>query len=120
MVLVDGLLGGGERTLEGLDGEVRRQSAGGLATVHGTAGEREADTHLACRADDRAGQVAGAPRVDVVVVHGGGDSAAGHHGEEPWAAARAIGSSIRAHVGYSATSQLNRLWSVARPRVIHW
>jgi hypothetical protein len=39
---------------------------------------------------------------------------------EPWAAARTIGSSMRAQVGYSATSQLKRLWSVARPRVIHW
>ncbi len=39
---------------------------------------------------------------------------------EPWVAAVSIAASIRAHVGYSATSQLKRLWSVARPRVIHW
>lgn len=39
---------------------------------------------------------------------------------EPWAAARAIGSSMRAQVGYRATSQSKRLWSVASPRVIHW
>lgn len=99
MVLVDGRLGGGEGTFEGLDGEVRRQPAVLLAAVHGAAGEGEADAHLAGGPDDGAGQVAGAPREDVVVVHGGGDTAAGHHGEEPCAAADTIRSSMRAQVG---------------------
>ena len=49
VVLVDGRLGGGERALEGLDGEVRRQAAVLLAAVHRAAGEGEADAHLARR-----------------------------------------------------------------------
>lgn len=81
MVLVDGLLGGRERTLEGLDREVRRQAAVLLGAVHGATGEREADTHVGGGPDDGAGQVAGALRVHVVVVHRGGHTAAGHHRE---------------------------------------
>lgn len=81
VVPVDRLLGGGQRPFEGLDGEVRRQAAVRLAPVHGAPGEGEAYAHLGGGPDDGAGQVAGAPREDVVVVRGGGDAAAGHHAQ---------------------------------------
>lgn len=81
MVALDRRLGVGERAFEGLDGVVRGQAAVLLAAVHRTAGEGEADAHLGRGADDRAGEVAGALGEDVVVVHGGGDAALGHHRE---------------------------------------
>src|SRR5690606_21262637 len=68
----DGLLGGGEGLVEGHDGEVGGQAAVLFAAVHGAPGEGEAHTHVTGGGDDRAGQVAGAAREDVVVVHGGG------------------------------------------------
>lgn len=79
MVLLHRLLGRGERALGGLHGEVRRQAAVLLAAVHGAAGEGEAHTHVGGGTDDGPGQVTGVHRVHVVVVHGGGDTAAGHH-----------------------------------------
>lgn len=39
---------------------------------------------------------------------------------EPWAAGRTVLSSIVAQIPYRPLSQSNRLWSVNRPRVIHW
>lgn len=81
VVGVHGRGGGFERGVEGLHREVRRESAVALAAVHGASGEREPYARVAGGADDRPGQVAGAPGEDVVVVHRRGDTAARHHRE---------------------------------------
>ncbi len=79
VVLPHGRLRGTQRLLGALDGEVRGQPAVRGPEVHRAAGRGEPQPDLAGGADLRAEQVPRAAREDVVVVHGRGDAAAGHH-----------------------------------------
>ena len=79
VIALDGLRGSAERGIRRLHGEVRREPALRGAEVHRAAGRVQAHADALGRLDDRAHDVAGALREDVVVVAHGRAARAGEH-----------------------------------------